>query len=120
MKNDFIDHEAAKTAYEFYMRSPFVMLLHLFLVAKTISGTGNVLAGAFYFLYFLFYGLRWVTWTLSMTSKKANTKVKKIDWNRYNAVVSAREKEIVKKYGTLDYQREHYGNYKKWREKHHK
>lgn len=120
MKNDFIDHEAKKTAYEFYMRSPFVMLLHLFLVAKTISGTGSVLAGGIYFIYFLFYALRWTIWTLSMILGKKDAKIEKIDWNKRIVEADAREKEIEKEYGTLDYQREHYDCYKGWREKHHK
>lgn len=114
-----INYEAFGELYRFYMYNPIVLILHFFLVVVALGGDEISLFGACYFLYFVFYALRWFVWTFAMHGCKGG-ETEKIDWNEYNKALREREEKIEKEYGTLDYQREHYGCYKEWREKHHK
>lgn len=108
-----------KAIHKIYMYSPVVLVLHLFLAVISSGDDGISFFGACYFLYYVFYALRWLLWTYAMHFCK-DKEVKKIDWNEYGRAMREREKKIEKEYGTLDYQREHYDCYKGWREKHQK
>lgn len=116
-----VNYEGLENAYKFYAHSPIVLIIHLFLVAVALGEDEISLFGACYFLYYIFYAFRWFLWTYAMYFYKDKGKeIKKIDWNEYDKALREREEKIVREYGTLDYQREHYDCYKRWREKHHK
>ena len=114
-----VNYEGLENAYKFYMHSPIVLIIHSFLLIVSFGDDGISLFAACYFLYFMFYAFRWVVWTYAMHFGK-DKEAKKIDWNEYDRAMREREEKIEKEYGTLDYQREHYDCYKRWREKHHK
>lgn len=114
-----VNYEGLENAYKFYMRSPIVLIIHYFLLIVSFGDDGISLFAACYFLYFMFYALRWVIWTYAKYFCK-DKEVKKIDWDEYDRAMREREEKIEKEYGTLDYQREHYDCYKGWREKHQK
>lgn len=114
-----VNYEGLENAYKFYMHSPIVLIIHYFLLIVSFGDDGISLFAACYFLYFMFYALRWVIWTYAKYFCK-DKEVKKIDWDEYDRAMREREEKIEKEYGTLDYQREHYDCYKRWREKHHK
>lgn len=114
-----VNYEGLENAYKFYMRSPIVLIIHYFLLIVSFGDDGISLFAACYFLYFMFYALRWVIWTYAKYFGK-DKEAKKIDWDEYDKAMREREEKIEKEYGTLDYQREHYDCYKRWREKHHK
>lgn len=114
-----VNYEGLENAYKFYMHSPIVLIIHYFLLIVSFGDDGISLFAACYFLYFMFYAFRWVVWTYAMHFGK-DKEAKKIDWDEYDRAMREREEKIEKEYGTLDYQREHYDCYKRWREKHQK
>ena len=114
-----VNYEGLENAYKFYMHSPIVLIIHYFLLSVSFGDDGISLFAACYFLYVMFYAFRWVVWTYAMHFGK-DKEAKKIDWDEYDRAMREREEKIEKEYGTLDYQREHYDCYKRWREKHHK